>query len=196
MLAQRERTKRNHRCCRRRHRDRRIRHRRSDQVDKWAEEEGDWRRTNAGTSAAAASSGGGDGIRATRTHFAGIIYIQPRTRGSLRLSVLSERLASTGTTCSPRQAVIQDDAATTCDRLQVSYSPYACRLRRYVGARYVDVVYGSIDDGDNARSFLFARFSGTVSRVFPVSHIRYRLHRAKPRRGSSRLFKVRPAGYR
>lgn len=62
-------------------------------------------------------SGGGDGAGATRTRF---VDVEPRTRGPLRLSVLPERFASAGTTCSPRQTVIQDDAAATCGPLQVS----------------------------------------------------------------------------
>lgn len=65
-------------------------------------------------------SGGGDGAGATRTRFAGVVDVEPRTRGPLRVSVLPERLASAGTTCSPRQTVIQDDAAATCGPLQVS----------------------------------------------------------------------------
>lgn len=68
-------------------------------------------------------SGGGDGAGATRTRFAGVVNVEPRTRGPLRVSVLPERLASAGTTCSPRQTVIQDDAAATCGPLQVSIPP-------------------------------------------------------------------------
>jgi len=88
----------------------------SDRVGKQAEEE----ETGGGLVRAHHLSGGGDGVGATRTRFAGVVDVEPRTRGPLRLSVLPERLASAGTTCSPRQAVIQDDAAATCGPLQVS----------------------------------------------------------------------------
>ena len=67
---------------------------------------------------------GGDGAGATRTHFAGVVNVEPRTRGPLRVSVLPERLASAGTTCSSRQTVIQNDAAATCGPLQVSIPLY------------------------------------------------------------------------
>lgn len=135
--------------------------------------------------------GGGDGAGATRTHFTGIVDVEPRTRGPLRVPVLSERLASAGTTCSPRQTVIQDDAAATCGPLQVSIplcinvpsnskptgntlvQPRIRRLRKVVSSigRYLSILL-----------ILLAHQIGYTVR--------------NPRRVSPQLFKVCPGGYR
>lgn len=93
----------------------------------------------------------------------------------------------------PSSRTMQQPPAVRCRSVYLSSTPMSRNRRPKQPDHLPFIRTWMIEQG--VRWFSPGLFTSDPPVLF-VAHLKYRLHRAKPHRGSPRLFKVRPAGYR